>query len=380
MLKGNFQRSGHRVQNEYMSPYPECHGHDDDSHFYAELIGVETGPTPENVKTPIKKSETTKSSVIQVRLCSFIVLVAVLLSTGITAVGFMTFNNTRTTDKIDHAECGKVNQEPLSDENDSISVLRSTCPIGWSRRGDSCYNLYEERKTWFEARHHCLDAGAELISIHGSKKSTLLSQLMEQKSGQDYWIGLNDLNEEGKFVWSDGSRTDFTQWHENEPNNYNQFEHCAEVKSGDDKTWNDANCYLRRGFICKMKLTDRCGDNGDWLLFNNHCYLFVESRQTWYEAKMRCLQKESDLITINSSREREFIYSQATTRTWIGLRRFPNSGVFRWADGQDAGNLPWGRWNPRPGQDCVYIGGHGNYLSLPCENEVDGYICEKPVN
>lgn len=111
-----------------------------------KLIGVETGPTPENVKTPIKKSETTKSSVIQVRLCSFIVLVAVLLSTGITAVGFMTFNNTRTTDKIDHAECGKVNQEPLSDENDSISVLRSTCPIGWSRRGDSCYNLYEERK------------------------------------------------------------------------------------------------------------------------------------------------------------------------------------------------------------------------------------------
>ena len=42
-----------------------------------------------------------------------------------------------------------------------------------------------------------------------------------------YWIGFNDILTEMNFMWSDGSPVRYTNWAENEPNNYRQSEDCV---------------------------------------------------------------------------------------------------------------------------------------------------------
>ena len=54
--------------------------------------------------------------------------------------------------------------------------------------------------------------------------------------------GLSDYcNEEGVFTWkSDGSSLDYTNWKENEPNNYLDNEDCVQLNH--DSQWNDLRC------------------------------------------------------------------------------------------------------------------------------------------
>ena len=53
------------------------------------------------------------------------------------------------------------------------------------------------------------------------------------------WIGYNDIDTEGTFVWDDGSTSTFTNWVNGEPNQSGD-EDCVHTRS--NLQWNDANC------------------------------------------------------------------------------------------------------------------------------------------
>ncbi|KAJ8307074.1 hypothetical protein KUTeg_015158 [Tegillarca granosa] len=53
-----------------------------------------------------------------------------------------------------------------------------------------------------------------------------------------------------RYVWVDGTGTDFTNWFRGEPNNVKDSEDCVEY-SAYTNAWNDNNCYISRSFICK---------------------------------------------------------------------------------------------------------------------------------
>ena len=45
-----------------------------------------------------------------------------------------------------------------------------------------------------------------------------------------YWIGFNDMLSQMRFMWSDGSPIHYTNWAENEPNNWlNRNEDCVGI-------------------------------------------------------------------------------------------------------------------------------------------------------
>jgi hypothetical protein len=70
------------------------------------------------------------------------------------------------------------------------------------------------------------------------------------KLNKGFWLGLNTIEREKDFQWSDGSPAGFTNWNFLEPNNYNGIEECVEVLS--TQLWNDVNCYVNRGWMCKI--------------------------------------------------------------------------------------------------------------------------------
>ena len=57
------------------------------------------------------------------------------------------------------------------------------------------------------------------------------------------WIGLNDIAQEGKFVWSDGTPNDYSNCHPREPNSFGGRENCVNMfHERVDSKWNDMAC------------------------------------------------------------------------------------------------------------------------------------------
>ena len=59
----------------------------------------------------------------------------------------------------------------------------------------------------------------------------------------DYWIGLNDIEEEGEFTWTkhgDGL-TDFSAWATSQPDG-GETQNCVALKGENTYFWSDENC------------------------------------------------------------------------------------------------------------------------------------------
>lgn len=78
---------------------------------------------------------------------------------------------------------------------------------------------------------------------------------MLQKSililGGHTWVGLNDIAEEGEFVWTDGSTKTYANFQNNEPNNYGGNEDCVSLHSNNNGKYGDHPCLYNERFICE---------------------------------------------------------------------------------------------------------------------------------
>ncbi len=70
------------------------------------------------------------------------------------------------------------------------------------------------------------------------------------KANKGFWIGLNNLDKESGYQWSDGKPLNYLNWNYGEPNNFNGVEECVEVQA--NQGWNDVNCYINKGWICRI--------------------------------------------------------------------------------------------------------------------------------
>lgn len=69
-----------------------------------------------------------------------------------------------------------------------------------------------------------------------------------------FFTGLNDIDSEGNYTWSDNTTFNVSNWRSNagEPNNYKGNEDCVEIHW--DGKWNDNKCDAEFGFICEKRL------------------------------------------------------------------------------------------------------------------------------
>lgn len=90
---------------------------------------------------------------------------------------------------------------------------------------------------WSDAREACQNFGPfDLASIDSNGENNALDDLIDD---DDVWIGLNDLDTEGVFEWSNGKSVGYTNWNDDEPNDSDD-EDCGELYS--DGVWNDIDC------------------------------------------------------------------------------------------------------------------------------------------
>ena len=137
---------------------------------------------------------------------------------------------------------------------------------GGSIEGDDCVSLpgpndgvlvfcSEEARTFWGAEKACKSRGGHLAAMHSVDEQKMIADgaLVSSKGlWLPWWIGLNDVDAEGSFVWTDGTPVDFTKWSAGEPNNAGGAEHCVHIHGVEASVWNDIPCDVLRPYICLL--------------------------------------------------------------------------------------------------------------------------------
>ncbi|XP_030635268.1 ladderlectin-like [Chanos chanos] len=103
------------------------------------------------------------------------------------------------------------------------------CPPGWEKFQDRCYLFVSTPRTWAEAERECLRLGGNLASVRNAAEDSVLRKMLRN---QRTWIGAYDATQDGLWLWSDGSKFDYSGWMSGEPNNHNgRREDCVEIRN-----------------------------------------------------------------------------------------------------------------------------------------------------
>ncbi|KAH8294116.1 hypothetical protein KR054_008577 [Drosophila jambulina] len=102
------------------------------------------------------------------------------------------------------------------------------------------------RKNWFAAADTCRQIGGQLATIQSDEELAALGPHLKRES---YWIDMNDLVANGKYVsWSSGKAASYFKWHPNQSEEKLNNEHCVDVFQGE--MFYDS-CFKKSLFICQ---------------------------------------------------------------------------------------------------------------------------------
>ncbi|XP_070801397.1 mannose-binding protein-like [Pituophis catenifer annectens] len=95
----------------------------------------------------------------------------------------------------------------------------------------------------------CSNAGGALAVARNVAENTALAAIAK-KNGKHIYLGMSDLQTEGKFVYLNGQAVSYTKWKSSEPNNFKNGEDCVILLP--DTQWNDINCDHQTLIVCEF--------------------------------------------------------------------------------------------------------------------------------
>jgi choice-of-anchor C domain-containing protein len=120
--------------------------------------------------------------------------------------------------------------------------------------------------TWTDAQAQAQAMGGNLVTINDAAENQFLVNAFG--GSELFWIGLNDVAQEGVFKWINGEPVTYTNWNSGEPNNYGN-EDYVHFNWGSSGRWNDIpnSGYggLHRGIIEVLNGTSAITEGDDTL-------------------------------------------------------------------------------------------------------------------
>ena len=89
-----------------------------------------------------------------------------------------------------------------------------------------------------------------LASINNVDEKDFVLNLMED----DVWIGLNDIQEEGTFVWQDGTPVSYNHWMSKEPK-VKTRKNCV---LWEEEGWKLTQCNKQKKYVCSRHAPVMC--------------------------------------------------------------------------------------------------------------------------
>ncbi|KAM8841887.1 CD209 antigen-like protein C [Synchiropus picturatus] len=131
-----------------------------------------------------------------------------------------------------------------------LDELEKYLQQGWLYFRPSFYYVSRVRKSWFDSRNFCVERGADLVVINSREEQEFMN-----KFGKITWIGLSQRQDNGQWVWVDGTPLTRSFWSPGEPNDVDGKENCTEINDRPvGKSWNDADCQIEKSWICEKNI------------------------------------------------------------------------------------------------------------------------------
>ncbi|WCJ60887.1 FG-GAP-like repeat-containing protein [Fontisphaera persica] len=110
-------------------------------------------------------------------------------------------------------------------------------------RSGHAYFFTASGLTWRDAQTQALARGGHLVTINDAEENAWILA----NFGSDFFIGLNDENEEGVWGWASGEPVTYLNWNGGEPNNAGNEDYVQFLSNG---RWNDVGAgHASRGLV-----------------------------------------------------------------------------------------------------------------------------------
>uniref|UniRef100_A0A8C4QFH3 C-type lectin domain-containing protein n=1 Tax=Eptatretus burgeri TaxID=7764 RepID=A0A8C4QFH3_EPTBU len=275
----------------------------------------------------------------------------------------------------------------------SLNKPEGGCPRKWKLFNNKCYLVHTERKDykgWGTARESCKEKGGDLVSITNAAEQMFLLTQLEQVHIRS-WIGLNDIDEEGNFVWSDGTPVTYTNWVAKKPfpspqDLLYQSDCVAMMNIASIGSWRDEICDYKAGYVCQ-KATDPTiavtnpPPATELVLFGKSLFWVDMISQPFADARKVCQGNGSEIASLISVYEQAFVSllaQQAGGELWIGLKRNETNGAYNWLDGWYMHMTGWAKDQLDQSQACVSLVAGKGWMNVSCSKRLP-VVCKKSV-
>jgi hypothetical protein len=140
----------------------------------------------------------------------------------------------------------------------------AACDFGWTFADDACFKLFGDSLlakslAWADAEEACQEMGSQthLASVTSEEQQQAVQHVA---AGSKAWIGLNDMAEEGAWVWSDDEPLEYDNWISGDPNGGGNVD---AVNLWIDAQWADDSAMTLRPYICARKATPVIASGGE---------------------------------------------------------------------------------------------------------------------
>jgi len=108
-----------------------------------------------------------------------------------------------------------------------------------------------EGLSWPSSKKRCASQGSHLATVTSREESDFIAELCD---GRYMYLGGSDEEQEGNWVWVDGSPWEFTNWMRGQPNDYTGNEDY--LATYDHGAWVDVDAegddfWMPTGYICE---------------------------------------------------------------------------------------------------------------------------------
>ncbi|XP_069478240.1 collectin-10 [Ambystoma mexicanum] len=114
------------------------------------------------------------------------------------------------------------------------------------------YYIVKEERNYRDALTHCRIRGGTLAMPRDEATNLLLADYISQSGLFRVYIGINDLEKEGDFMYTDNTPLkSYSSWKDSAPSGSSgEEEDCVEMLS--TGKWNDVECDLTIFFVCEF--------------------------------------------------------------------------------------------------------------------------------
>lgn len=166
------------------------------------------------------------------------------------AINDLKAKNEKTTKALNELLETVVNVSPQATVMSTMTPPPLECEDSWSEYQSSCYKVFKIGVTHTEATRNCRTHGAYLASIGSEGENSFVHGLIEFIT----IIGLSDEDQEGVYIWQDGSPFSYFRWRNahGQPDNWGGNEDCVCIHP--DSYWADIPCSSAYHYVCEKRL------------------------------------------------------------------------------------------------------------------------------